>query len=52
MTARDHKAVSEETRFYACVYCARSLPAHDGVVIHDDVPHPETATFDEEDRPQ
>lgn len=37
---------------YWCVVCGRSLPDDDGVVVHDDVPHPEDMTFDEEERPQ
>lgn len=38
---------------YWCVVCGRYLPAdEDGVIVHDDVPHPEDMTFDEEGRPQ
>lgn len=38
---------------YWCVVCGRHLPAdEDGVIVHDDVPHPEDMTFDEEERPQ
>ena len=37
---------------YWCVVCGRYLPDDDGVVVHDDVPHPEDMTFDEEERPQ
>lgn len=38
---------------YWCVVCGRYLPANeDGVIVHDDVPHPEDMTFDEEERPQ
>lgn len=37
---------------YWCVVCGRHLPADkDGVIVHDDVPHPDM-TFDEEERPQ
>ena len=36
---------------YSCVVCGRFLPACDGVIVHDNVPHPEM-TFDEEERPQ
>ena len=36
---------------YWCVVCGRYLPDDDGVVVHDDVPHPDM-TFDEEERPQ
>ncbi len=38
---------------YWCVACGRFLPADEcGVIVHDDVPHPENMTFDEEERPQ
>jgi len=38
---------------YWCVVCGRHLPAdEDGLIVHDDVPHPEDMTFDEEERPQ
>ena len=38
---------------YWCVVCGRYLPADDdGLIVHDDVPHPEDMTFDEEERPQ
>lgn len=38
---------------YWCVVCGRYLPAdEDGVIVHDDVPHQEDMTFDEEERPQ
>ncbi len=37
---------------YWCVVCGRFLPANeDGVIVHDNVPHPDM-TFDEEERPQ
>ena len=36
---------------YWCLVCGRFLPACDGVIVHDNVPHPEM-TFDEEERPQ
>lgn len=36
---------------YWCVVCGRHLPDVDGVIVHDDVPHPDM-TFDEEERPQ
>lgn len=42
-----------EARGYWCVACGRHLAAdEDGVIVHDDVPHPESMTFDEEERPQ
>jgi hypothetical protein len=37
---------------YWCVVCGRILPDEDGVIVHDDVPHPADMTFDEEERPQ
>jgi len=37
---------------YHCVVCGRSLPIIDGVIVHDDVPHPEIMDFAEEERPQ
>lgn len=37
---------------YWCIYCGRAIPSDDGVFVHDDVPHPENMTFDEEERPQ
>lgn len=38
---------------YWCVVCGRHLPTDEnGVIVHDDVPHPEDMTFDEEERPQ
>ena len=37
---------------YWCVACGRLLPSDDGVIVHDDVIHPDHMTFDEEDRPQ
>lgn len=37
---------------YWCVVCGRFLPNDDGVVVHDDAPHPESMTFDEDAKPQ
>ena len=37
---------------YWCVVCGRHLPEKDGAIVHDDVPHPESMTFDEEEKPQ
>lgn len=37
---------------YWCVVCGRFLPDDAGVIVHDDVPHPNEMTFDEEDKPQ
>jgi len=33
---------------YWCVICMRFLPNIDGVVIHDDVLHPDDMTFNED----
>jgi hypothetical protein len=37
---------------YWCVICGRFLEAQDGVITHDNVPHPDNMTFDDEDKPQ
>ena len=38
---------------YWCLFCGRYLAADsDGLIIHDEVPHPCNMTFDEDDRPQ
>lgn len=37
---------------YWCVVCGRYLQADDGVIVHDNIPHPENMTFDEDERPQ
>ena len=38
---------------YWCVVCGRYLIADEyGLIVHDNVPHPEEMTFDEEERPQ
>lgn len=34
---------------YWCLWCAKALPVVDGVVVHEDVPHPADATFDEDE---
>lgn len=36
---------------YYCVICGRYIEAVDGVVVHDDIPHPDMA-FDDEENPQ
>ncbi len=47
MTERDAPAG------YWCVVCGRFLPADDdGLIVHDDVKHPDDMTFDDEDNPQ
>ena len=37
---------------YWCVMCGRFLPSEEGVIVHDDVLHPESMAFDDEDLPQ
>ena len=38
---------------YWCVVCGRLLlPDGDDIIVHDNVPHPDTMTFDEDDHPQ
>lgn len=38
---------------YWCVVCGRFLPADDhGVIVHDDVPHPELMDFSDDEAPQ
>ena len=38
---------------YYCVVCGKYLEADEyGVIVHDDVPHPETMDFAEEEKPQ
>ena len=38
---------------YYCVVCQRYLEADEhGVIVHDDITHPESMTFDEEERSQ
>lgn len=42
-----------EPEGYWCVVCGRFLPSDGlGVIVHDDVPHPESMRFDDEDQPQ
>lgn len=38
--------------YFWCIYCNKELPVDEGVVVHDDVPHPVDMDFSEEDRPQ
>lgn len=42
---------------YACLWCGREIEGEsldDGswMFVHDDIPHPADATYDEDDRPQ
>lgn len=43
----------EEANGYYCVVCGKLLPINeDGVIVHNDVPHPVDMDFDEEEKPQ
>lgn len=42
----------EEDDGYYCVVCGRYIEVVDGVIVHDDIPHPMSMDFDEEDNPQ
>lgn len=42
----------EEVDGYYCIVCGRFLPEEDGLIVHDDVPHPADMTFDDEENPQ
>lgn len=37
---------------YYCVICGRFLPAIDGVIVHDDIEHPQEMDFGDEENPQ
>ena len=37
---------------YYCVVCGRFLFEEDGVIVHDDVPHPVDMDFGDEENPQ
>jgi hypothetical protein len=37
---------------YYCVVCGRFLLEEDGVIVHDDVPHPVDMDFGDEENPQ
>ena len=38
---------------YWCVVCGRWLPEDGhGVIVHDDVPHPDAMCFDDDEHPQ
>lgn len=41
-----------ETGGYWCVVCGRFLPSDEGVIVHDNIPHPDTMTFDDDSQPQ
>jgi len=42
----------DETDGYYCVICGKFIEAVDGVIVHDDIPHPPLMDFDEESNPQ
>jgi hypothetical protein len=42
----------EDDDGYYCVVCGRYIEAVDGLIVHDDIPHPLSMDFDEEDNPQ
>ena len=49
--------VSNGGATYACIWCDRLIDGEvqengTAVFVHDNVPHPDDATFDEEERPQ
>lgn len=46
------RANTNDPPAYWCVICLRPLPIVDGVIVHDDVPHPDNFDFNEMDRPQ
>ena len=52
MNPSDYLQDHQPDETFHCLYCNRILFATDGVFVHDDVPHPIDATFDEEARPQ
>ncbi len=38
---------------YYCVICGRFLPADEyGVIVHDDIEHPQEMDFGDEEKPQ
>ena len=38
---------------YYCVVCGKFLPADEnGVIVHDDIPHPPEMDFNDEEKPQ
>ena len=42
----------DESEGYYCVVCGRFLPEKDGVIVHDDVPHPVDMEVGDEENPQ
>ena len=43
---------SAEADGYWCVVCGRFLESNDGMIVHDDIPHPESMNFNEEENEQ
>ena len=47
------REVLDDQDGYWCVVCGKFLPANEyGVVVHDNIPHLPSMTFDEMDNPQ
>ena len=43
-------AEGKDETVYWCVVCARPIVSDEaGVFVHDDVPHPDTMTFDDDE---
>jgi len=43
---------SSDHETYYCVVCGKGLPIVDGVIVHDEIPHPIGMSFDEEEKTQ
>jgi hypothetical protein len=46
------RSVDYKVDYYHCVICGKFIEAVDGVIVHDDIPHPPLMDFDEESNPQ
>jgi hypothetical protein len=46
------RSVDYTVDYYYCVICGKFIEAVDGVIVHDDIPHPPLMDFDEESNPQ
>jgi hypothetical protein len=46
------KLTREEADGYYCVVCGKFLPLENGVIVHDDVPHPADMKFNDEETTQ
>lgn len=51
MSIEAMKQTLEDDGYY-CVICGRFLPAIDGVIVHDDIEHPQEMGFDDEEKQQ